>query len=415
MEDAALSLPQAQRCLAALAGLSYRGRTLADYLSSLCVQLTDLFGGGLAAVTLYRDGGKHVLAVAPGEDDLCTVYNPEGEVSTYVVQTGAPLRLVDGREDSRFGHVPDGYASYMGVPLIPPDGQTIGTVCYFGEAPRRFSDAELDVALLFAERAATAIDNFNLYQRLARLNDSLQEQVAAQTAELRAAHARLVRQARLAAIGEFASAITHEIRTPLSTICLNLESLARQPLTPSAQMRVELAHGEAARLERLLSELLTAAKPAALQLRVLDLSELLPAVLASLQEQAAQREQRFTVHVPTNAVLVNGDADKLTQVIINLARNACDAATPGGVIQWLIEAPDARSHLQLAVRNDGEPIPADVLPRLTEPFFTTKARGTGLGLMVVKSIVEAHGGELSISSSAEQGTIVRISLPRWVA
>lgn len=415
MDDAVLSLPQAQRCLAALAGLSYRGRTLADYLHSLCVQLTDLFGGGLAAVTLYRDGGKHVLAVAPGEDDLCTAYSPEGEVSTYVVQTGTPLRLVDGREDARFGRVPDGYASYMGVPLIPPDGQTIGTVCYFGNAPRRFSDAELDVAVLFAERAATAIDNFNLYQRLAQLNDNLQEQVAAQTAELRAAHERHVRQARLAAIGEFATAITHEIRTPLSTICLNLDSLARLPLTSTAQQRIALAHGEASRLERLLSELLVAAKPITLRRDVLDLGAFLPSVLASLQAHAAQRAQRFDVRAPVDAALVHADADKLTQVVINLARNACDAATPGSTIRWLIETPAASSVVRLRVCNDGEPIPADVLPRLTEPFFTTKTQGTGLGLMVVKSIVEAHGGELSISSSVEEGTVVTISMARWTA
>ena len=127
------------------------------------------------------------------------------------------------------------------------------------------------------------------------------------------------------------------------------------------------------------------------------------------QAQGRQLEcEPHEVDVP-----VNGDLDKLKQVFINLVTNAFEAVPEGETVQLTI-APDTRTTgICVTIRNGGDPIPPDVLPKLTtQPFLTTKANGNGLGLAIVKRIVEAHAGTFSIESSEElQGTRVRVVFP----
>ncbi len=107
-----------------------------------------------------------------------------------------------------------------------------------------------------------------------------------------------------------------------------------------------------------------------------------------------------------NQVTIQGDADKLKQVLINLVSNACEAIEPGNAVTCYLE-PES-DQVCLKIHNGGKPIPSDVLPKLTKPFFTTKSTGTGLGLAIVKRIVEAHGGSFTIESAVETGTIVSV-------
>jgi signal transduction histidine kinase len=109
-------------------------------------------------------------------------------------------------------------------------------------------------------------------------------------------------------------------------------------------------------------------------------------------------------------VLVRGDRDKLKQVFINLVTNAQEACDPGSVVTWMVYPP-AEGKVTVSVHNQGAPIPPEVLPQITQPFFTTKPSGNGLGLAITKRIVEAHQGHLAIASSAELGTEVTVILP----
>lgn len=221
---------------------------------------------------------------------------------------------------------------------------------------------------------------------------------------------RLVERARLAAIGGFASGIVHEVRNPLATIALALEHLRALELPERSRRRADLAAREAVRMERLLEDILLYAKPLSLDPRPLDLAAHGGAFLEDHAGLAAERGQRFTAHL--EAAPVAADGDRLTQVLLNLARNACEAAPEGAVIHWETGASPAAGEAWLRVRNPGAPIPPERLERLTEPFFTTKAGGTGLGLGIVRRIVEAHGGRLGITSDAEAGTTVTVTLPR---
>ena len=398
------------QALALLGTLNFRHHELADFLQTVCRGLTHLFGGGLAAVTLYRDNQKRVLAEVPGCVDTQAVYDVHGELSTYVVKTGKPLRISGDVQKTPYGTMPTGYVAYLGVPLTTPAEKVIGTLCYFFPVPRQFSDDELNVAHVFAERAATAIDNFELYQQATANNHELEREIACRSAQLLAVQKALLEKERLAAIGEFASTITHEIRSPLSTIRLTLDYLKQVELSTGARKRCDLALCEIARLERMLDQTLVCAKPIDLKLARVDLHNVLDSTLTSIKHVAAARGQSHLIETDAASLWCHADRDQLIQVILNLANNASEAAPNDCTLRWrLTHTPGVG--VTLEVHNPGSPIPDALQDKLTQPFFTTKMGGTGLGLTVANRIVIAHGGTLCLQNAIPSGVTATVTLP----
>jgi len=222
---------------------------------------------------------------------------------------------------------------------------------------------------------------------------------------------RLAEHGRLAAIGEFASGIAHELRTPISTINLAVDAIERLELPDGARKRIRLAQQEAARMRQLLDEILLYAKPIKLDPRPLSAAQFLQCFLDDHRELAKPRGQKLRLHGTETQAALLADPDRLTQILVNLTQNACEAAPEGGEIVWTLRDNPASGVLTLEVSNPGPPIPAEVLPRVTEPFFSTKAAGTGLGLAIVQRLTRIQGGELTISSAFE-GTRVGLRFPR---
>lgn len=217
--------------------------------------------------------------------------------------------------------------------------------------------------------------------------------------------------ARLAEIGELASMIVHEVRNPLTTVLMGLSSFKRMDLPERAKARLELAMEESERLQRLLNEILLYAREQRLDMYELELNQLLTELSASLQDMPSAMERTIEFVPFHNPVMVKGDRDKLKQVFINLVSNACEAISVGETVRWHMLNGRDPHRIDVFVHNNGDPIPPDVLPRLTQPFFTTKSSGNGLGLAITKRIVEAHNGTLTITSTEEEGTTVTVSLP----
>jgi signal transduction histidine kinase len=216
----------------------------------------------------------------------------------------------------------------------------------------------------------------------------------------------------LAAIGEFASGIAHELRTPLTTVGMALEHLQRLDLPENTKKRIGLARGEAARMRRLLEDILLYAKPLTLNLAPLHLRTLVQRFIDEQDSLAAPRGQRLALSGEPLEATVVGDEDRMRQILANLTQNACEAAPPGSVISWhLTDGPSADT-VRLEIRNPGPAIPRDILGHLMEPFFSTKQSGTGLGLAIVKRMVEMQGGEIAIQSEEGEGTRVGLSFPR---
>jgi len=216
--------------------------------------------------------------------------------------------------------------------------------------------------------------------------------------------------ARLAEIGELSSMIVHEVRNPLTTVIMGLSSFKQLDLPERAQMRLSLALEESERLQRLLNEILMYAREPQIELVPVDLAALCSDIREALVSAAVIQSHRVELTLVSNrSMIVLGDRDKLKQVFINLVTNACEASPSDADVAWHIDVTEAQATVQ--IHNGGDPIPPDILPKLTQPFFTTKSSGNGLGLAITQRIVDAHGGELEIESSAEKGTTVTVSLP----
>ena len=216
-------------------------------------------------------------------------------------------------------------------------------------------------------------------------------------------------QARLAEIGELAAMIVHEVRNPLTTILLGLQSFGNLDLPDRARMRLTFALEESERLQRLLNEILMYAREQVLELERLELGEFLSTLCQEFSQHPIAGERKILCVGLDDSAPVHGDRDRLKQVFINLLSNACEAIAGGDTITCTLS--EAENAIQIAIHNGGDPIPPEVLPKLTQPFFTTKSSGNGLGLAITRRIVEAHKGSLSITSSADTGTTVIVQLP----
>ena len=396
--------------MAVLSTLNYRTGELSSYLNNIASGVSQLMAVDWSVVTLCQQGFDRVLAssIYMGEGEH--VFSAHGQLAGTVIETGCSLAVEDATKNSQYGRPPEGYCSYLGIPLRTAQGEVIGTICSFGKQPRKFTKEEIQIVELFAERAATAIDHYHLYQQQCQFSKALEAEVEKRTAELRTAQAKLVEQERLAAIGEFAAIIVHEIRNPLTTMIMGLKYFKKTVFSEAAVERLSLALGEASRLERLLSEILLYAKPQVLQLSELDINEFIYELLLPIGEmpEALERQIKFIPVSPTVRILA--DKDKLKQVFINILRNACEAISPGDVVKWEINT-SLTNKIYINVHNGGEAIPPDVISKLTQPFFSTKSGGTGLGLAITKRIINAHGGELVIQSDVPRGTTVSVELP----
>ncbi len=216
---------------------------------------------------------------------------------------------------------------------------------------------------------------------------------------------------RLAAIGEFASGIAHEIRSPLSTITMALEYFESADLPDSNHKRATLAHREAQRIARLLEEILLYAKPIQLELTPLDLGKFIVRFLEEYQSITAEKEQIFELRGDDQKAIIYGNHDQLMQLFINLARNACEAAPQGESILWELEVESDAKVVEIRITSGGQPLSESELEHMFDPFFTTKTHGTGLGLGIVKRLVEGHGGEICIASAANSGATVTVLFP----
>jgi signal transduction histidine kinase len=222
---------------------------------------------------------------------------------------------------------------------------------------------------------------------------------------------RLAERRRLAGIGEYASAIAHELRSPLATLTLALDYFDRQPQPDGARKRLDLALTEAARMGRLIDDMLLYAKPLQLDLAPVDLREILAEAAALMQGQSACADRVIDIPLRGEPVQVFGDRDRLLQVVTNLLRNACESSPAGGRVEIEIQGSTPATQWLVEVRNGGDSVPKEVLARVFEPFVSTKRGGTGLGLAIVRRLVQMHGGDVRMDSSEERGTRVRVSLP----
>lgn len=217
----------------------------------------------------------------------------------------------------------------------------------------------------------------------------------------------LRRSEKLTTVGQLAAGVAHEIRNPLTTLrgFLQLQR-EKQLLIP---LHVDLMLSELDRINMIVSEFLILAKPQAVHFQLKDVRYILQDVVSLLSSQSHLFGIEFNAHYSEAPATVHCEENQLKQVFINILKNAIEAMPSGGTIQVVQEVRD--DAVVIAISDEGEGIPEDMLPKLGEPFFTNKETGTGLGLMVSQRIIQAHKGSLEIKSEYRNGTEVTITLP----
>jgi len=226
---------------------------------------------------------------------------------------------------------------------------------------------------------------------------------------------RTHRSERLASLGTLAAGLAHEIRNPLNAAVLQLAVVQRRLArsegadVPAAKAAAEVVAAEMARLAALVQEFLQFARPQPLRLTETDVAALASSVVALLRPEASSRGVALTLTADSGA-LANLDAERFKQVLINLVRNAIEAADTGGSVQVRVAGQGRK--VTVEVEDDGPGVPTDA--PIFEPFFTTKEGGTGLGLSIVHRIVTDHGGHIGVSSQPGRTTFSVALLARAV-
>jgi len=228
--------------------------------------------------------------------------------------------------------------------------------------------------------------------------------------DLREMEHNVQRSERLAVVGQLAAGVAHEIRNPLASISGSVELLRSGPeVDGESKTLMDIVIREIDRLNSLITELLDYTNPRPAQMQILDLRLLCEETIRVFEQDKHFGEVEVQLDALPEPVLVHGDPEKLRQVLWNLLRNAAEAAAQGGS-QVRVQLA-ARSDAEIHVIDNGPGIAPENLERVFHPFFTTKERGSGLGLASVYGIVEQHGGSISVSSREGQGAHFTVTLP----
>lgn len=286
------------------------------------------------------------------------------------------------------------------------------------EGSRRLAAGEFQVRLEVPRDAgeiADLVQSFNTMAAEVRgYHEHLEEEVALATAQAREAEAAVLRERRLAAMGELAAGIAHEINNPLGGMLNAVDVLRRDSLDPEKRLRYhDLLQGGLERIRETVSKLLRLT-PRAADDTPFDLVEPTRDALALVAYRAAGLGVRLQLSETGGASRIVGSSSEVGQAVLNLLVNALDALEErgtGGLV--IVEVSRAAGECVVSVEDDGPGVPAARLERVSDLFYTTKevGKGTGLGLALVHNIARAHGGSVHLSSAPGQGLRVELHFP----
>lgn len=348
----------------------------------------------LRYVVLQDEHG--ILAASPGATELEVFEEDPGAPEGGVEGEGLVIRTRPGvREGVRRFRLPDGGDALLRVGLDTSLDEQI-----FADLAARHRGLVVGVVI------AVLLSLLGAWLLVRRAKDQASVEAALEAARAENEHWRT--------IGLLAATVAHEVRNPLNAIHMSAQRLAREFEVKEAdreefQTLVGLLKSEGARVDQVVSEFLELGRPLNLQRRPVRSSAVLQRALAPL-EARAKAEGKHLVHTERCEAEVSVDDRRIVQLVDNLVRNALDALPAGGTVT-VTSTCDAEG-LEVLVEDDGAGIEPETLAKVMDPFFTTKARGTGLGLPLARRLARAHGGSLRLDSTPGEGTRARLFIPQ---
>ena len=354
-------------------------------------------------------------ATGLGEECVGLEYRPGEGLAGLVLATGEPVNapdlLNDPRSRNRNMYRREGLRSQLSVPLRDGDA-VIGVVSVLRETAQPFGDDDLQVLANFADYTAAALRNAQLYRRMRQAYREL----GVATRRLREAQDQVLHSDRLAEVGRLAGGAAHEMKNTLGGI-IGAAATVRDQLDSMSDDDVrELVAAiatEGWRLRDTLEDVRSYAKPRHYGVGRQRLADVIAETLRLLRFDAKFRSLPVTVECDPEIEFL-GDRDRCKQILLNLLRNAGDAVAGTTDREPAIRVAAQRldGQVRLAVSDNGVGIAPEHLERIWEPFFTTKgAAGTGLGLDLVRQMLAAQGGGISVESTLGVGTTFTLTLP----
>lgn len=370
-------------------------------------ELVDARGAELGLLDRVEKKVRVLVSDNPWQDYTDYEFPLMSGITGRVAGTGEALAIADyyswrGNKDNQF-KAP--FTTVAGVPL-KLSGEVIGTLVVQDDRPTRaFVEEDIKVLELLTPQLAIYIRNARLYQEL-------EERIEAQ----KKVEARLVRSAKLAAVGEMSAAVAHELNNPLTTVTGFAELIQEAlPKDSPEYDDMTLVLQEAHRARGVVRRLLDFSRQSEVLRIDVDINELLGNVLALMHHMAQTSGVEVRVELWDELPHIRADRNQLQQVFLNLIHNALQAMPGGGqlVLRTLLQTREDGDWIAGQVEDNGQGISAENIDQIFEPFFTTKpsGEGTGLGLSVSYGIVSDHGGYIEVSSEDGVGTVFTVWLP----
>lgn len=385
-----------------------------DILSVVCTESANLMRADSTAIWLFDVENRRFTRSA----SYC-VTGGNGDCNIDYWRLELPLRgipaieqVVDSGDslalDSSHSTEIEGLFSVPQVPwatlgIIPITGRTdlLGLMALSRSSSIPFSTDTLDRAYLLAQHAGVALQNALLVDELKRINTTLRER-----------HLENVRSQKLAILGRMAATVAHELRNPLGAMSNCVQVLKNQSVSTGLHRRAfAILEKEVERLRKLAGDYLTFAVPAEVQFTPTDIVELLDNLTERMGNHVNNERRDITIELdyPRYFPRCHIDSDRLEQVLWNLFINSVHAIEKSGTI-WC-GARIESGKFRLYVKDTGCGISKDQIHQIFEPFYTTRASGAGLGLVIAKQIVDDHNGTIEVDSTVMHGTTVTIVLP----
>jgi len=338
----------------------------------------------------------------PASSSSCLVARSVREKRPVLTESGCGSTAGAESAEGFCGNHPDSFAA---VPLVvkgEPRGAIYVDNLFQG---RKITDEDIQVLTMFASNASLSMENASLYESLESALDTV-----------RTTQDRLMQSEKLMALGELSAKIAHEIKNPLTAI----GGFARRIATPRAggseqpvKRYAQIILKEVERLERIVNETLYFSREMVPALRIVNLNAEIRDVLSMFREELEEARISSVVDLSPDLPSISVDPDQIRQVVWNLVSNAIQAMGGSGILTVVthIADPAEGAGVVLEVSDTGGGIPHDVVHNIFNPFFTTKAKGTGLGLPIVHAIVEKHGGTIHLDNREGVGVAFSIFLP----
>jgi len=413
LQEREASLSQGNRDLFLLhsAGLDLmESLDLAELLRRIAARAGDLAKADTTTIAAV-DRGTRTLQYLGAEGSKALLLQQQelpleaGGIYNWLATYGTPLLIPDARNDFRLDGeqmAALGVRSLISVPLWSSNSMIAVLTAVNKPGGEVFDRHDLRLCTVFANIAGTALQNAFLYQDL---KDKM--------AELTATQQQLVHSSKMAAIGELAANVAHEINNPLTSVLgYTSHLLGTLELPEESRRKLQLMEQETLRVRKIIRNLLDFARPRPPRMQSGDLVQPVRETVALLHGAAEQGAVRIIEEYPPSPVAVSMDQNELKQVFINIMNNALHAMPGGGTLTVRVDVMPAGEAV-VEIRDTGPGITPEHRGRVFEPFFTTKSSGdgTGLGLSISYRIVQNHRGRIELESEQGSGALFRIILP----